>query len=514
MGILLNYKEWKKLYEAKTNTSEAMVQLSTINLPNVNSDNDGTQNDFVNQSLIDDINKAAAALGIKATITTAKTGHSTYTNGGKNVSRHMNGTGVDVAILNGVGSGGATNSSNGNSTFRELGNKLKDALVSMGYSWNVEAGNDKAVLWQTDAGGNHYNHLHISNRVGSSPMPTDTNTSSTGDSVSSNDLSRVKNGNLLLRVGMKGEAVRAVQQKLKDLGKFPKEPNSEFDKDTYNAVKDFQRSKPNPISSDGIVGPITYAKLFGEPLVAGAIQNSKNQSGTSPEVTVNISGKISHNYGGKQAQNINLLISEMEKQGITNPYSQAGILSVIAKESAFIPKNEIMNYSKERLPEVWGIFSKTGGTVPKGQGKYNYNELAVQYANQPEKLANFVYGQKPHGMRKNGYGNTSPGDGWKYRGRGFNGITFKSGYEKYSNITGLDLVSDPDKLNEPKLAAEVAVLYFKNLLKQKNIDPNGFNNLVDATTTFARANAGWGSDPAFGVNAALAMNKNFSVNVA
>jgi hypothetical protein len=218
MGILLNYKEWKKLYEAKANTSEAMVQLSTVNLPNVNSDNDGTQNDFVNQSLIDDINKAAAALGIKATITTAKTGHSTYSKGGKNVSRHMNGTGVDVAILNGVGSGGATDSSNGNSTFRELGNKLKDALVSMGYSWNVEAGNDKAVLWQTDTGGNHYNHLHISNRVGSSPMPTDANTSSTGDSVSSNDLSRVKNGNLLLRVGMKGEAVRAVQQKLKDLG--------------------------------------------------------------------------------------------------------------------------------------------------------------------------------------------------------------------------------------------------------------------------------------------------------
>jgi hypothetical protein len=78
----------------------------------------------------------------------------------------MNGTGVDVAILNGIGSGGATNEYNGNEKFRNLGNELKDALVSMGYSWNRESGQDKAVLWQTNIGGNHYNHLHISNRVG------------------------------------------------------------------------------------------------------------------------------------------------------------------------------------------------------------------------------------------------------------------------------------------------------------------------------------------------------------
>jgi len=119
---------------------------------------------IINPKLVIDIATAAKAAGIVATITTAKRGHSTDTTSG-NLSRHMNGTGVDVAILDGIGAGGATNASNGNAKFRELGYKLKDALVQMGYKWNTESGYNKAVLWQTNTGGNHYNHLHISNRI-------------------------------------------------------------------------------------------------------------------------------------------------------------------------------------------------------------------------------------------------------------------------------------------------------------------------------------------------------------
>jgi hypothetical protein len=144
-----------------------MVKLKTTSYPNVKFDNDGTQNDEVNDALLQDIQKAAESVGIVATITTAKTGHPALTINGR-PSRHMTGTGVDVAILDGIGSNYATNGSNGNAKFRMLGNKLKDALVSMGYTWNVEIGNDKAVLWQTNTGGNHFNHLHISNKTGAS----------------------------------------------------------------------------------------------------------------------------------------------------------------------------------------------------------------------------------------------------------------------------------------------------------------------------------------------------------
>lgn len=147
--------------------SLSMVQLNQTNYDNLKYDNDNTKTDSVNKALLDDINAAAKSVGIVATITTAKSGHNKNVKGSNRTSRHMNGTGVDVAILNGKGSGGATNSSNGNAEFRTLGTKLKNALVSMGYTWNIESGNDKAVLWQTNTGGNHYNHLHISNRLSS-----------------------------------------------------------------------------------------------------------------------------------------------------------------------------------------------------------------------------------------------------------------------------------------------------------------------------------------------------------
>ena len=152
------------------------VRLSDTNYSNVKYDNDATRNDAVNQALLNDIQQAASNVGIIATITTAKSGHKEKTKSG-HISRHMSGAGVDIALLNGVGSGGASNSSNGSPEFRTLGNKLKDSLVSMGYTWNNESGNAKAVLWQTDIGGNHYNHLHVSNKSGELSEPTDSSKS-------------------------------------------------------------------------------------------------------------------------------------------------------------------------------------------------------------------------------------------------------------------------------------------------------------------------------------------------
>ena len=144
-----------------------LVQLNDTNYSNLKYDNDGTQSDSVNKPLLDDIDAAAKAAGLTATVTTASTGHSIKTKTG-NTSRHGQQTAVDIAILNGIGAGGASTSSNGNAEFRSLGTKLANALVSMGYVLNTESGNSKAVLWQTNTGGNHFNHLHVSNQETSS----------------------------------------------------------------------------------------------------------------------------------------------------------------------------------------------------------------------------------------------------------------------------------------------------------------------------------------------------------
>lgn len=181
-----------------------------------------------------------------------------------------------------------------------------------------------------------------------------------------------------------------------------------------------------------------------------------------------------------QKANVNKLMGQMISAGIVNQYTQAAILSVVYKESSFIPKNENLNYSEKRILEVWPA-------TPL--------QAAKDSANNPEKLGNLKYGGK--------YGN-SPTEGYKFRGRGYNQITFKSAYEKYSNLIKVDLIADPDKLNTPTYAGQVAISFFRNGLPQlgstltnyynnASHDINAFNTLEDAVGAIYHVNAGAGS---------------------
>jgi hypothetical protein len=149
-------KKFKLDKDVKDIVNEAFVEIGSTSYSNVKVDRD-SKYDEVNDALLNDLQSAGVSAGITITITTASTGHSKYTKSG-NESRHGYGTAVDIALLNGVGYG--------DPKFKEYGDKLKDALVSMGYQWNNESGNSKAVLWQTSTGGNHFNHLHVSNKEG------------------------------------------------------------------------------------------------------------------------------------------------------------------------------------------------------------------------------------------------------------------------------------------------------------------------------------------------------------
>jgi len=166
--------------DTKTSISEAFVRLGDTNYSHVKFDRDGTQNDQLNQALLDDLQTAASNANVVVTITTAKSGHGSLTINGK-PSRHATNTAVDIALLNGIGAGGASNGSNGNPEFRELGNRVQKELLNMGYALNAEGGNQRAVLWQTNTGGNHFNHLHVSNKEGvsGSDLPSETMTKAT-----------------------------------------------------------------------------------------------------------------------------------------------------------------------------------------------------------------------------------------------------------------------------------------------------------------------------------------------
>ena len=59
-------------------------------------------------------------------------------------------------------------------------------------------------------------------------------------------------------------------------------------------------------------------------------------------------------------------------------------------------------------------------------------------------------------------GNTQPGDGFLFRGRGYVQITGRNNYAKFSSHVGEDLVSNPDLALRPDVAYKIAAMGMKN----------------------------------------------------
>ncbi|MEG3789119.1 XVIPCD domain-containing protein [Lysobacter sp. CCNWLW3] len=86
----------------------------------------------------------------------------------------------------------------------------------------------------------------------------------------------------------------------------------------------------------------------------------------------------------------------------------------------------------------------------------------------PEALAELMYGGR--------MGNDEPGDGYKYRGRGYMQLTGKDNYRSAGEALGLDLVHHPDLAAKPENAARIATWYW-----QHNVPENAREDVTKAT---------------------------------
>lgn len=77
---------------------------------------------------------------------------------------------------------------------------------------------------------------------------------------------------------------------------------------------------------------------------------------------------------------------------------------------------------------------------------------------------------EPHSAKSKELGNTDPGDGKRYKGRGPIQITGKANYDKYGDALGVDLVHNPEKASLPDIAFRVAGSFWKT---------HGLNELAD-----------------------------------
>jgi len=142
-----------------------------------------------------------------------------------------------------------------------------------------------------------------------------------------------------------------------------------------------------------------------------------------------------------------------QKYDISTPVRQAFFVGQCAHESNnFTRLEEGLNYSASRLMAVW-------------PSRFPTLDAAAPYANNPEKLANKVYGGRAD------LGNKEDGDGFKFHGRGCIQLTGRDLYERCGEAIGADLINQPQLLVEPHYAALSAAWFWNK---------KGLNALADS----------------------------------
>jgi putative chitinase len=144
-----------------------------------------------------------------------------------------------------------------------------------------------------------------------------------------------------------------------------------------------------------------------------------------------------------------LAVDFFRKYDITTPNRIAGFMAQCAHESRdFMSLEENLNYSVDALLRVFPRYF--------GPGKRN----PAEYARNPQKLANYVYMDEfrtPQGRM----GNTRPGDGWRFRGRGIKQLTGRNNYTTFANSVGMTAEEAAEYLSTKKGAFESACWFWK-----------------------------------------------------
>lgn len=136
------------------------------------------------------------------------------------------------------------------------------------------------------------------------------------------------------------------------------------------------------------------------------------------------------------------------KYGIDTPKRQAAFIGQCGHESnSFKVLEENLHYSAQALMRVW-------------PSRFD-QATADKYANNPEMIANKVYGGRAD------LGNTQDGDGWKFHGRGVIQLTGQSNYQVCGDALGQSFTTQPELLLEPQWACMSAGWFWNR--KQLNL---------------------------------------------
>ena len=152
----------------------------------------------------------------------------------------------------------------------------------------------------------------------------------------------------------------------------------------------------------------------------------------------------------------------LDDYDINTPLRVAHFVAQCAHESGnFVFIKENLNYKAASLQK---IFSKYFPTA----------ELAAQYANKPEKIANRIYANRM------GNGPETSGDGYRYCGRGLIQLTGKDNYTFFAGSLNIPVEEASDYLATFEGAAQSACWFWEQNNLNRFADANDVKGLTRA----------------------------------
>lgn len=149
------------------------------------------------------------------------------------------------------------------------------------------------------------------------------------------------------------------------------------------------------------------------------------------------------------------MIKAIKDAGITSPSEIALLLANTKHETGgFKRVDENLRYSPDRLLAIFPKYFRS-----------REDAEAVSKAG-PVAIANRVYGGR--------MGNNEPGDGNKYRGRGYIQVTGKDNYRMISKYAGVDFVNNPDLItSSPEMSAKATIAWWMSNPAVRKLAQNG-----------------------------------------
>ena len=156
----------------------------------------------------------------------------------------------------------------------------------------------------------------------------------------------------------------------------------------------------------------------------------------------------------KQQQAQQQQLAQLKKQAIkkpvvARPFTEIEKVLIATAKQSGIKGLELAQFLAQMAHESWDF--KKMREVP--QGKNYFKKYDPKHAPKTAKIL----------------GNVKPGDGEKYKGRGFIQLTGRNNYKAASDYLNIDLINKPELAAKPDIAAKIALWYWNTRVKP-NVD--------------------------------------------